>query len=155
MGAVKLTSLLKEEHILLDVPAVTREEILGAVSSHLEGAGILRNAKEVMELLLDRERLGATVVGEQAAIPHCKVPGLKTVVVAFARTVQAVPFGNGEAGSVRLFFFVLSPRDQPAAHLQVLASIARLLRSRRALDVFLSAATPAQLRQALQTVEGV
>jgi len=155
VGAVKLTSLLKEEHILLDVPAVTREEILGAVSSHLEGTGTLRNAKEVMELLLDRERLGATVVGEQAAIPHCKVPGLKSVVVAFARTAQAVPFGNGEAGSVRLFFFVLSPRDQPAAHLQVLASIARLLRSRRALDVFLSAATPAQLRQALQTVEGV
>jgi len=154
VGSVKLSSLLKEEHILLDVPAVDREAILGAVSHHLEGAGILRNAKEVMELLLDRERLGATVVGEQAAIPHCKVPGLKSVVVAFARTAQAIPFGNGEGGSVKLFFFVLSPRDQPAAHLQVLASIARLLRSRRALEVFLSAATPAQLRQALQGVEG-
>ncbi len=154
MGAVRLSSLLKEEHILLDVPSVGREGVLAAVSDHLERAGILRNAREVVELLLDRERLGATVVGEQAAIPHCKVPGLKGVVAAFARTALPIRFGNGEAGSVRLFFFVLSPRDQPAAHLQVLASIARLLRSRRALEAFLSAESPAHLRQALLAVEG-
>lgn len=149
-----MSSLLKEEHILLDVPSAGREEVLAAVSDHLERTGILRNAREVVELLLDRERLGATVVGDQAAIPHCKVPGLKGVVAAFARTAEAIRFGNGEAGSVRLFFFVLSPRDQPAAHLQVLASIARLLRNRRALEAFLSAESPAQLRQALVAVEG-
>ena len=154
MGAVRLSSLLKEEHILLDVPSAEREDVLNTMSTHLEREGVLRNAREVVELLLDRERLGATVVGEQAAIPHCKVPGLKSVVAAFARTAQPIRFGNGEAGSVRLFFFVLSPRDQPAAHLQVLASIARLLRSRRALEAFVSAETPAALRQALLAVEG-
>lgn len=153
MSAVRLSSLLKEEHILLDLPAVDREGVLTAMSGHLEKAGVVRNAKEVVGLLLERERLGATVVGEQAAIPHCKVPGLKGVVAAFARTMQAVRFGNGDAAGVRLFFFVFSPRDQPAAHLQVLASIARLLRNRRAQEAFLSAQTPAQLRQLLAGVE--
>jgi mannitol/fructose-specific phosphotransferase system IIA component (Ntr-type) len=151
---VRLSSLLREEHIFLDLPAADREGVLALVSGYLEKAGVIRNAREVVELLLERERLGATVVGEQAAIPHCKVPGLKSVVAAFARTAQAIRFGNGESAGVRLFFFVLSPRDQPAAHLQVLASIARLLRNRRALDAFLLAESPSQLRQALVAVEG-
>lgn len=154
MSGVRLSSLLKEENILLDLAVSDREGVLAAVSDHLERQNVLRNAEEVLELLLDRERLGATVVGDQAAIPHCKVPGLRSVVAAFARTQEAVRFGNGEAGSVRLFFFVFSPRDQPAAHLQVLASIARLLRNRRALEAFLTAPTATQLRQALVAVEG-
>lgn len=140
---------------MLDLNAADRDEVLRQVSQRLEEVGALRDAEEVVGLLLDRERLGATVVGDQAAIPHCKVPGLKGVVAAFARTLEPVKFGNGDAGMVRLFFFVLSPRDQPAAHLQVLASIARLLRNRRALEAFLTAPSESELRTALKAVEGV
>ena len=153
---MKLSQLLKSDRVFLDIPARTREQVLSFVSEALAETSALKKAEEVVGLLLDRERLGATLVGEQAALPHCKVPGLKEVVTAFARTAEPVNFSNdGEGESVRLFFFVLSPRDQPAAHLQVLASIARLLRSAEARQAFLDAGSPEDLADSLRRLEGV
>ena len=149
---MKLSLLLRTEHVFLDIPAHTREEVLVYVAEHLERAGAVRHAQDLVDLLLDRERLGATVVGDDTAIPHCKVPGLKNIVAAFARVREPISFGNGDERA-RLFFFVLSPREQPAAHLQVLANIARLLRNSQARKAFLEAPTAEELSVVLARFE--
>ncbi|MFH1177919.1 MAG: PTS sugar transporter subunit IIA [Acidobacteriota bacterium] len=150
---MKLSHLLRPEHVFLDLPAETREDVLRHVAEQLAEAGLVRNADALVELLLDRERLGATVVGEETAIPHCKVPGLRTLVAAFVRTRRPVSFGATENEKVRLFFFVLSPREQPAAHLQVLANIARLLRNAAARRHLLEAQDGDELLAALTRLE--
>jgi PTS system nitrogen regulatory IIA component len=152
--SAKLSQLLSQDHVFLDIPAHTREEVLVYVAEHLEQAGVVKQSQDLVDLLVDRERLGATVVGDEAAIPHCKVPGLKEVVVAFARLREAIPFGLGEE-CARLIFFVLSPREQPAAHLEVLANIARLLRSPQAHNVFAEARTSGELTSLLAKFEPV
>ena len=45
-----------------------------------------------MEVLWERERLGSTAIGDGIAIPHGKLPGLKTVLGAFGRHLQGVDF---------------------------------------------------------------
>ena len=150
---MKLSHLLKPEHILLDIPVETREEILAYVAQHLEREGSIRNGQDLVDLLLDRERLGATVVGEETAIPHCKVPGLKHIIAAFARVREPIQFGTAENEKARLFFFVLSPREQPAAHLQVLANIARLLRNPAARKMFVESRSAEELGTALNRLE--
>ena len=119
--------LLTPNHVFLDIPAHTREEVLVFVAQHLEQDGAVRRSQDLVDLLLDRERLGATVVDGQTAIPHCRVPGLRKVVTAFARSPEPVPFDLDD-GLARLFFFVLTPAEQPTAHLRVLSRISRLLR---------------------------
>ncbi len=150
---MKLSLLLRSEHVFLDIPARTREEVLVYVAEHLERSGTVKRAQDLVDLLLDRERLGATVVGDETAIPHCKLPGLKNIVAAFARTVEALPFGTGDGARARLFFFVLSPREQPAAHLQVLANIARLLRNPQARKACAEARSAEELLPALTRFE--
>ena len=150
---MKLSHLLRPEHILLDIPVKTREEVLAYVAQHLEREGTIRVAQDLVDLLLDRKRLGATVVGEETAIPHCKVPGLRNIVATFVRVREPIQFGADEAGKVRLLFFVLSPREQPAAHLQVLANIARLLRNPAARRSFLEAKGADELSAALHRLE--
>jgi nitrogen PTS system EIIA component len=150
---VKLSHLLKPDHVLLDIPVKNRDEVLAYVAHHLERVGTVRHAQNVVDLLLERERLGATVVGDETAVPHCKVPGLKNIVGSFARVAEAIPFGNEEHETARLFFFVLSPREQPAAHLQVLANIARLLRNPAARRSFLEARSGEELLAALVKLE--
>lgn len=153
MTHVKLSHLLRPEHILLDVPVKTREEVLAYVAQYLEREDAIRSAQDLVDLLLDRERLGATVVGEETAIPHCKVPGLRSIVAIFVRVREPIQFGADESGMVRLLFFVLSPREQPAAHLQVLANIARLLRNPSARRSFLEAKSSDELSAALHRLE--
>jgi mannitol/fructose-specific phosphotransferase system IIA component (Ntr-type) len=87
------------------------------------------DAERVESALLEREELGSTSVGNGFAIPHCKLGGLDEIVVALAAFPDGVDFGDGKHGSrVEFFFIVLSPPDQPAAHLQVLSQIARILK---------------------------
>jgi len=87
------------------------------------------DAERVESALLEREELGSTSVGNGFAIPHCKLNGLDEIVVALAGFPDGVDFGNGKRSSrVEFFFIVLSPPDQPAAHLQVLSQIARILK---------------------------
>jgi PTS system nitrogen regulatory IIA component len=149
---VLLNLLLEPANIFLDIPARTREEVLVFVAEHLERAGLVKRALDLVDLLLDRERLGATVVGENVAIPHCKVPGLHEILAAFARVPEPIPFGaDGE--TARLFFFVLSPVEQPAAHLQVLANIARLLRNPQVRQLFEDERDPEALSAALAKAE--
>lgn len=125
---MRLDLLLKPERVFLDIPVHTREEVLVYVADQLERSGAVKRSLDLVDLLLDRERLGATFVGEETAIPHCRVPGLREIVAAFARVRDPIPFGERQE-LARLFFFVLSPQEQPAAHLQVLANIARVLRN--------------------------
>jgi mannitol/fructose-specific phosphotransferase system IIA component (Ntr-type) len=150
---VRLSLLLKPEHVFLDLPAVDRESVLRQVAERLEQSGAVRDGGDLYEALLERELQDATIVGDDAAIPHCRVAGLKGIVVAFARTGTTVPFDPRGNRTARLFFVVLAPREQPASHLQVLSNIAKLLRSsgaRRALEV---ARTPDELVAALTALE--
>jgi PTS system nitrogen regulatory IIA component len=149
---VLLSDLLKPEHVFLDIPAHTREEVLVYVAQHLEQAGAIRRSQDLVDLLLDRERLGATVVGEQTAIPHCKVPGLGRVVAAFARAPEPLPFDFDE-GLARLFFFIFSPAEQPTAHLRVLSTIARMLNDPQVRSAFEVASDATALTAALASAE--
>lgn len=149
---MRLSLLLAPANIFLDIPARTREEVLVYVAEQLERAGVVKRSMDLVDLLLDRERLGATVVGEDTAIPHCKVPGLHGIVAAFARVSEPIQFGS-EGETARLFFFVLSPVEQPAAHLQVLANIARLLRKPRVRQLFESARDAEALAAGLARAE--
>ncbi len=139
---MRLSNLLDVENVFLDVRVASREALVEEVAKRLAARGLVKHPESVAENLLERERLGSTIVEEETAVPHCKVAGLKTIVTAFARTATDIPFGEGKA---RLFFFVLSPREQPAAHLQVLAAIARLLRNPEARDACRTAVSGEQL----------
>ncbi len=150
---MRLSLLLKPEHVFLDIPAADRETLLRQVAERLGQVGAVRDAGDLYEALLERELQDATVVGDDAAIPHCRVAGLKGIVVAFARSATSIGFDPRGNRTARLFFFVLAPREQPAAHLQVLSNIAKLLRSSGARRALEGARTPDELVAALAGLE--
>jgi mannitol/fructose-specific phosphotransferase system IIA component (Ntr-type) len=127
---VKLQRLLEPERVFLALDAADLRSALESVATHLGDATGL-SVGEVVNALIEREKLGSTSVGDGFAIPHCKLPGLKTITVALARLNQGIDFGAADGTPVAFFFVVLSPNDQPAAHLQVLSQIARVLKRRQ------------------------
>ena len=84
--------------------------------------------EKIFDVLLERERLGTTGVGQGVAIPHGKVPGLGRVVGLFARAERPVDFEAVDEAPVDLFFLLLAPEDAGAEHLKALAQVSRLLR---------------------------
>ncbi|MFQ5346445.1 MAG: PTS IIA-like nitrogen regulatory protein PtsN [Rhodothalassiaceae bacterium] len=84
--------------------------------------------RQIFNVLLERERLGTTGIGQGVAIPHGKVAGLNRVVGLFARAERPIDFDAVDEVPVDLLFLLLAPADAGAAHLKALAQVSRLLR---------------------------
>ena len=87
-----------------------------------------QNDKTIFEILLQREKLGSTGVGNGVAIPHGKLPKLGKVFGLFARLERPVDFEALDGQPVDLVFLLLAPEGAGADHLKALARVARLLR---------------------------
>src|SRR6187397_3729116 len=97
---------------------------LAARAAELTG----QSEKEILEILLQREKLGSTGVGNGVAIPHGKLATLSNVFGLFARLERPVDFEALDGQPVDLIFLLLAPETAGADHLKALARIARLLR---------------------------
>ncbi len=75
--------------------------------------------------LLEREAQGVTFVGEDVAIPHAKLAGVSTPLVALGLAQEGI-CDQSSGQRVRIMFLLLSPSDAPRIHLTVLATICRL-----------------------------
>jgi PTS system nitrogen regulatory IIA component len=84
--------------------------------------------RAILEILLQREKLGSTGVGNGVAIPHGKLPKLSKVFGLFARLERPVDFEALDGQPVDLIFLLLAPEAAGADHLKALARVARLLR---------------------------
>ena len=84
--------------------------------------------RAILEILLQREKLGSTGVGNGVAIPHGKLPKLGHVFGLFARLERPVDFDALDGQPVDLIFLLLAPEGAGADHLKALARVARLLR---------------------------
>ncbi len=124
---MKIHKLIEPGSVFLDLEADDVRSALTAVAEQVAPALGL-DVDETVTALVEREGLGSTSVGDGFAIPHCKIHGLNRIAIALARLKYGVEFGGSEGTPVSFLFVVLSPPDQPAAHLQVLSQIARVLK---------------------------
>jgi len=97
---------------------------LAAKAAELTG----QSEREIVEILLQREKLGSTGVGNGVAIPHGKLPKLNRLFGLFARLDRPIDFESLDNQPVDLIFLLLAPEGAGADHLKALARVARLLR---------------------------
>ncbi len=124
---MKIHKLIEPDNVFFELAADDVESALAAVAD-VFAPKLGLDPEDVIGSLLEREGLGSTSVGNGFAIPHCKTQGLRQIAIALVRFTEPVSFSGNGHDLVRFAFVVLSPPDQPAAHLQVLSQIARVLK---------------------------
>ena len=83
--------------------------------------------EKLVKVLLEREKIGSTAIGEGVAIPHGKLPEIDQVHGVFARSPEGVDFDSVDGYRTHLFFLLVAPENSPGEHLKALARISRLL----------------------------
>jgi PTS system nitrogen regulatory IIA component len=122
-----LSDLLNPEAVLPSLDAQSKKQALHEVcAAAARQTGL--SEREILETILQRERLGSTGVGQGVAIPHGKLRNLDTLVGVFARLAHPVDFDSLDDQPVDLVFALLAPEGAGADHLKALARIARVLR---------------------------
>jgi PTS system nitrogen regulatory IIA component len=137
---MKIIDLLNLQGILPALQATNKRGVLEELAGTLVPGPEGLNLQTVIEVLLDRERLGSTGIGDNIAIPHGKLPQLTQLLLAFGRSLKGVDFDSIDGKPSNLFFMLLAPTNSAGLHLKVLAKISRMLMSQTFRDNLMKAA---------------
>jgi PTS system nitrogen regulatory IIA component len=146
---MNISDLLAPDAVIAALKVQSKKQLLQDVSARAAAQTKLPERK-IFEILNERERLGSTGVGQGIAIPHGRVPDLKTIVGVFARLESPIDYDAVDKQPVDLVFMLLAPADAGADHLKALARVSRLLRNQQACEK-LRAATKAEALYAILT----
>jgi nitrogen PTS system EIIA component len=145
---LKITDFINLQSV---IPALQSRDKSTAIE---EMAGCLADCyrqldrQKVLDVLLDRERISTTAIGEGVAIPHGKLAGVDRVLGVFARSPAGVDFASLDGEPTHLFFALIAPENAAADHLKALARISRLLKD----DEFRRQLNEAQTQQELYEI---
>ncbi|ANB58977.1 PTS system, fructose subfamily, IIA component domain protein [Anoxybacillus sp. B7M1] len=124
---MKITDLLTEETIVLEVKARTKEEIIDELAQTLEQAGVLHDLKAFKEAVLLREAQSTTGIGDGIAIPHAKTSAVARPAVAFGRSNLGIDYDALDGKPSHLFFMIAAPDGADHTHLEALARLSSML----------------------------
>ncbi len=127
---MRLHEILTESCVIAHVQGRTKEDVLLELVSSLKKANLIDNADDVIRVIMEREKLGSTGIGDGVAIPHGKMKGLDKILCVAARSSNGVDFDAVDRRPVHIFFLVLAPEDSASMHLKVLSRISKILRDK-------------------------
>lgn len=125
---MKITDLLKIETIIEELSAGTKRDVLIELAKVIPATDLSHDFDYVINVLLEREKLGTTGIGDGIAIPHGKVSGLNDLIMSFGRSRSGIDFNAMDGKPVHLFFLLLAPENSAGQHLKALAKISRMLK---------------------------
>ena len=125
---MKIMDYLDEEWVIADLQGIDKASILKELSSVLVKPCKATSGEELLQVLLDREKLGSTGIGEGIAIPHGRLKKLKNFFISFGRSAQGVDFDSIDRKPSHLFFLVMAPENSAVDNLKLLSRIVTLLK---------------------------
>jgi PTS system nitrogen regulatory IIA component len=125
-----IKDLIKKEYIIEDLKSKTKREVLAELAEVFKRRNIEADYGSMVEVLLEREKLGSTGIGDGIAIPHGKLAGLENLIISFGRSREGVGFDSLDGNPVYIFFLLMAPENSAGQHLKALAKISRMLKDR-------------------------
>jgi PTS system nitrogen regulatory IIA component len=125
---LKIMDILVKDGAILDLASDEKNGVLAEMARAVAAAEPSLDADRLLQVLLEREELQSTGIGEGVAIPHGKIAGLEHLVASFARSVGGVDFESIDGQPTNLFFLLVVPEHSGGQHLKALARISRFLR---------------------------
>lgn len=141
--AMRLSDILTKDRILVDRAGAlpSKAAALHALAGLL-GSAVSAPESEVLALLLEREQLQSTGIGDGVAIPHSALEHAEAQAGALLLFPQGLDFDAIDGQPVHIVFGVVGPKRATGEHLRTLARISRLLRDEGTRKQLANAASP-------------
>lgn len=127
---MKITDFLKEECILIGVKSRDKRGAISELLDLLKEKKYIKDTKEILESIMEREKLGSTGIGQGIAVPHTKTDQIDDLIGAVGISENGVAFDALDGEPVYIIFLILAPTKSIGLHLKALAKIARLLKDK-------------------------
>ena len=150
---MKITDLLSENCMILDLQATTKREAIDEMVHKLYEAGRINNEEQFKEGILNREAQTSTGLGDGIAMPHSKNAAVVKPTVLFAKSNKGVDYEALDGQPVYLFFMIAAPEGANDTHLQALAALSGLLMNPEFTGKLKAVTTPNEVMQLFDEAE--
>src|SRR3981081_1818031 len=108
---MKIAEFLREDLILPELRSTDKESALRENCEVIARRNPQLDAARLSDVLLEREKLGSTGLGDGIAIPHGKLAGLQGLLAAFGRSRAGIDFQAIDGKPTHLFFVLFAPEN--------------------------------------------
>ncbi|MFH1282942.1 MAG: PTS sugar transporter subunit IIA [bacterium] len=127
---MKIRDFLNVDSISVDLQCQTKKESIKELVQLLSKGKKIKDTDKIVKILMDRESLGSTGIGQGIAIPHGKSDSIANILAAFGISKKGIDFDALDGEPVNLIFLLVAPHDSAGVHLKALAKISRLLKDK-------------------------
>ncbi|UJF15866.1 fructose-specific PTS transporter subunit EIIC [Jeotgalibaca sp. MA1X17-3] len=124
---MKIKDIMLKDLMVIPLQAQTKEGVIDEMTTKLKENGIIDDYDLFKEGILAREKQTSTGLGDGIAMPHAKNKAVKKPAVVFAKSDAGVDYDSLDGQPAHLFFMIAAPDNANNVHLEVLASLSRLL----------------------------
>lgn len=125
---MKIVELIRREMIVPALASREKKGILDELAGHISSQNARIDRTTLLRVLVDREQLASTAIGEGVAIPHGKLSAVSEIVACLGRAPGGVDFDSMDGQPTYLFFVLVAPENSTGAHLKALARISRVFK---------------------------
>ena len=149
MNIMKLSEILDEGNIIPDLKARDKQGVLEELAESITNHSPWLDTSSLVKVLLEREQLGSTGIGDGVAIPHGKFHGIQHPIISFGRSLRGLDFESMDGQPAFLFFLLVAPENSASIHLKALAKISKVLKNSSFRKVLMEASTREELYQTI------
>jgi nitrogen PTS system EIIA component len=150
---MQIMDFLSPDAIKMSLESKTKKDVIKELVELLVQSGKIKDKKKMTQILIEREELGSTGIGQGIAIPHGKSDTVNELTAAFGLSLEGVGFDSLDGEPVNIFFLLVAPEGAAGAHLKALARISSLLKDKYFRKSLISAKTPADVIKVIQEEE--
>ena len=112
---MKLSDVIAQNHIIPELKATDKRAALSELAEVICSLYSDIDKGLLVRVLIDREQLGSTGIGDGVAIPHGKLSSVKHPIVSFGRSKEGLDFDAMDGQPVHLFFSCWPLKTHPAS----------------------------------------
>ena len=125
---MKIVDLIKRDMVVPALKANDKRGILEELALYMSEHHQRIDRAALSRVLIEREQLASTAIGEGVAIPHGKLGAVGEIVACLGRAPKGVEFDSMDGQPTFLFFVLVAPESSTGAHLKALARISRVFK---------------------------
>ncbi|MDR1434496.1 PTS sugar transporter subunit IIA [Candidatus Endomicrobiellum devescovinae] len=127
---MKIMDFLSQDAIIVDLKATDKKSAIVELAEVLKNTKKIKNSDDIINIVLERERLGSTGIGQGVALPHGKTDLLHEQIGVLGISRKGIEFNSLDGEPVHIIFLLVGPVEVAGQHLKALSRISRLFKDK-------------------------
>ncbi|MCK5594901.1 PTS sugar transporter subunit IIA [bacterium] len=150
---MRISDHISEKMICLTLENITKDDVIRELAELLKESEDVTDFDMFLKDVFEREKLGATGIGNEIAIPHARTNAVDNIIIAFGRSSQGIDFNSPDNKPAKLVFLMGTPKKDINKYLQVLAYLTRLLKKESFRHQLLEAQNAGEIMNVIREIE--